>query len=236
MNSKSHLPRISGLVSGCMALTFLLSCEPSKDATAQSDKPAAAPAAATGPVRYDPQPGGGTVKIEGTSNIHEWSMESPVIGGSLEVDPGFPASALKGGAAAKPKVEAFIPVRSLKSYAKKMDEVYQEQMEEPKFKQMKYQLKELKAKSAAPTNGKCEFDAVGTLTVHGKAKELTMPVTIEALEGGKQLKITGATPLKMTDFGVEPINKEIAGQKISTGDDIKMKFEWTTVRKEPAAK
>ena len=173
---------------------------------------------------YWPRPGS-KVKIEGTSSIHDWSMESPVIGGFIEADAGFPESALKGGAAAKPKVEVFIPVRTLKSYNKRMDEVYQEHMEEPKFKKMEYKLTELKAKGDAPKAGKCEFDAVGTLTVHGVAKPITMPVTIEKLED-KKLKITGSTSLKMSDFGVKPPNPDIGVAKITTGDEIKLTFEW----------
>jgi len=187
--------------------------------------------------RYDSQPGGGKVKIEGTSSIHEWSMESPVIGGFIEADAGFPESALKGGAA-KPKVEIKIPVRTLKSYNKRMDEVYQEHMEEPKFKFMEYKLTELKPKGDAPKGGKCEFDAVGTMTIHGVSKPLTMPVTIEKAEVEKdgkkspQLKITGTTPLKMNDYGVKPPCPNIPGVgQITTGDEIKVTFEWSPRQK-----
>lgn len=187
-------------------------------------------ALAQGTIRYDAQPGGGKVKIEGTSSVHDWTMESPVIGGFLEVAPGFPESALKGGAAAKPKLEVFIPVRTLKSYNKRMDEVYQEHMEEPKFKRMEYKLTELKPKGDAPKNGKCEFDAVGTLTVHGKTQTLTIPVTIEKV-GDKQLKVAGSTPLKMSDYDVKPPNPTIGPAQITTGDEIKVSLEWTVVQK-----
>ena len=216
-----------------LLLSLLLACQPSKDVSAEPEKaaPAAAPTAAAGGVRYESQPGGCKVKIEGTSSIHDWSMESPVIGGFLETDAGFPESALKGGSAAKPKVEAFIPVRTLKSHSKKMDEIYQEHMEEPKFKKIEYKLTELKPKGDAPKSGKCEFDAVGTLTIHGVSKSITMPTTIEKLEG-KKLKITSATPLKMSDFGVKPPNPSIAGMPtITTGDDIKVTIEWTPGQK-----
>lgn len=194
--------------------------------------------AAAETVRYDTQPGGAKVKIEGTSSIHEWKMEGPVVGGFVEADAGFPESALKGGDAAKPKVNAFIPVRSLKSYNPRMDEVYQEHMEEPKFRMMNYALIELKPKGSAPKDGKCEFDAVGTMTIHGVAKEVTMPVTIEKSEiekAGKkspELKIVGETTLKMSDFGVKPPNPKIPGMgEITTGDEIKLAFEWSPRKK-----
>lgn len=238
VKSKNHNVCITRNLSGAFLLSLVLGCSPSKDASAQPEKASPAPATPQGSiVRYDAQPGGGKVKIEGTSSIHDWNMESPVIGGFLEADAGFPESALKGGAA-KPKVEIKIPVRTLKSYNKKMDEVYQEHMEEPKFKFMEYKLTELKPKGDAPKGGKCEFEAVGTMTIHGVSKSLTMPVTIEKAEVEKdgkkspQLKITGTTPLKMSDYSVKPPCPNIPGVgQITTGDDIKVTFEWSPRQK-----
>jgi hypothetical protein len=220
IKSNTHNMNIIRLLPGTLLLAALL-------LASQLGNQAAAQGAA---LRYETQPGGCKVKIEGTSSIHDWNMESAVIGGFIEADAGFPESALKGGDAAKPKVEIFIPVRSLKSYNKRMDEVYQEHMEEPKFKKMEYKLTELKAKGDAPKAGKCEFDAVGTLTVHGVAKPITMPVVIEKVEG-KKLKITGSTALKMSDYGVKPPNPDIGVAKITTGDDIKVTLEWTPGQK-----
>ena len=75
---------------------------------------------------------GSKMRIEGTSNIHDWQVESPIIGGMIEVGPGFPTE--PGQAVTPGKVEAkaevFIQVRSLKSiekdgkpYSDKMDEI-----------------------------------------------------------------------------------------------------------------
>jgi hypothetical protein len=62
------------------------------------------------------------MRIEGTANIIHptWQIESPIIGGMLEVGPGFP---IEPGQAATPgKIEAngkvFISVRSLKSVSR----------------------------------------------------------------------------------------------------------------------
>src|SRR6185295_14446190 len=109
-------------------------------------------------VHYDAQATGSKAKMEGTSTIHDWTMESAVIGGFMEVDAKFPESALTDAAAARPKVEAFMPVRSFKSYAKKMDDVMQEHMNEPKFKRIEYKLIELKPKSASGATGALQFD------------------------------------------------------------------------------
>lgn len=193
---------------------------------------ATAAAAPSGMVRYDAQPTGSKTKMEGTSTIHDWSMESAVIGGFMEVDANFPVSALTDPAAAKPKVELFMPVRSFKSYTKKMDDVMQEHMNEPKFKRIEYKLTELKPKSAAGSTGALQFEAVGNLTISGTTKPHTMPVTIEKKDG--KLKVTGKTALKMTNFGVKPPAPTIAGMSlIKTGDDITLTFEWVTAQKAP---
>ena len=120
-----------------------------------------------------------------------------------------------------------MPVRSFKSYSKRMDEVMQEQMDEPKHKRIEYKLIELKSKSAPGSTGALQFEAIGALTVKGTTRTNTMPVTIERRDG--KIKVTGSTPLKMTDFGVKPpeITIPILG-KITTGDEIKVSIEWLT--------
>ena len=178
-------------------------------------------------VRYDAQPLGNKAKIEGTSTLHAWSMESTIIGGFIEADEKFPESALTDPKAAKPKVEAFMPVRQFKSYATKMDETMQKTMNEPTHKRIEYRLIELKPKAGA-TNA--TFDATGALTVAGVTKTNTFPVTIEKKDG--RLTVKGSTSMKMTDFGVQPPAPTILGiPTIKTGDEIKISFEWTTAPK-----
>ena len=176
-------------------------------------------------VTYSAQPGS-KVKIEGTSSMHDWDVNGSIIGGTMEVDPKFPDAGT-----VKPTVAVKIPIRTLKSYQKKMDEVMQETMEMPKFPTIEYKLTELKPKGA-PKDGKYEFDAVGDLTIHGKTVSVTMPVTIEKLEGGAKLKIVGKIPLKMTMFDIKPVDVNLGVGHITTGDDIKLSFEWLVGKKE----
>jgi len=148
----------------------------------------------------------------------------------MEADANFPESALTDANAAKPKVEVFMPVRSFKSYAKKMDEVMQEHMNETKYKRIEYKLTELKPKSAAGSTGALQFEAIGVLTVAGTNKSIAMPVTIEKKDG--KMKVSGKAALKMTDFGVKPPAPTILGvPTIKTGDDITIAFEWLSAPK-----
>lgn len=188
---------------------------------------------------------GSKMRIEGTSNIHDWQCESPFIGGMIEVGPNFP---LEPGQAVTPgKVEAkgdvFIQVRSLKSiekdgkpYMDSMDNVMWEHMRETENKRILYHLTELTLKEAPKAkDAPYVFDAQGELAVAGVTNKLSMVVNVLPL-GEKKLKITGTTNLKMTSFKIAPPAPKIALGMIKTGDDVKLIFEWMLApRKTPGA-
>jgi len=195
--------------------------------------------AAEGWTRFGPKPGlKSKVRIEGTSTIHDWRVESPLVGGYLEVGPNFP---LQAGADAKPgkvdaRVEAFIPVGSLKSlekdgtpYSTAMDDIMYEKLLKPTQPKILYRLSELTLKEAPKTAGAAMvFDSAGELVVAGVTNKLTMPVTI-TVSADKKMKITGTVAMKMTAFKIEPPAPKIALGMIKTGDDVKLFFEWEIV-------
>src|SRR6266498_4387892 len=115
--------------SSAILLTFLLACSPAKQSSAETQ---ATPPAA-GMVRYDASPTGSKMTIEGTANIHDWTMESVLLGGYLEADAKFPESALTDPKAAKPVVSVYMPVRSFKSGKATMDTRMQKEMKETQF-------------------------------------------------------------------------------------------------------
>jgi len=193
--------------------------------------------------RLDSLPGS-KVRIEGTSSIHDWQTESRLIGGSLEAGAGFPT---EPGQAVKPgkvdaKVDVFIPVRSFKSvekdgkpYSDKMDEVMYEKLLQPTAPRILYHLDELVLKETPKdASGPYIFDAKGSLAVAGVTNPISMPIQVTPL-GGKKLKITGDTALKMTQFKIQPPAPAIALGMIKTGDDVKIVFEWMVGQKAAAA-
>ncbi|MEI6782526.1 MAG: YceI family protein [Verrucomicrobiota bacterium] len=192
---------------------------------------------------------GSKMRIEGTANIIHptWAIESPIIGGMLEVGPGFPTE--PGQAATPGKIEAsgkaFISVRSLKSiepdgkpYSDRMDEVTYEHLKEAEFKQISYKLTELTLKEAPKTkDAPYVFDSTGDLTIAGSTKTIKMPVNILPVADPKQnkLEITGNISIKMTDFKVAPVDINLVVGHITTGDDVKLVFKWVLWQKKAAA-
>jgi polyisoprenoid-binding protein YceI len=145
----------------------------------------------------------------------------------MELDPAFDAD-LKT-LTTQPKVEVTVPVRQMKSDNKRMDNVMYAQMNQTNFPTIKYRLLALTPKAAGSAGAGSQFEAKGELTVSGVTKTNTMAVTLQRIDKTK-IKVTGATDLKMTAFGISP---PVLIGLLKTGDDVKLSVEWLTAQ--PAA-
>jgi len=203
--------------------------------------------AADATLMYGARPGS-KVTIDGTSTIHDWTVEGAIIGGIFEIDPAFQADkTLKSVACLNTKGKApiatvSIPVRSLKSKvavaSQRMDEVMQEAMRMKENPKITYALNEMVIKGTVPDSGTpVKFDTKGDLMISGVTNKLEMEVTMErvASPDGEMLKFSGSKVLKMTDFKIQPPAPKLAMGAIKTGDEVTVKFEWVTGQKKDAA-
>jgi hypothetical protein len=180
---------------------------------------------------------GSKMRIEGTATaIHtHWAVESPLIGGWLEVGPGFPA---EPGQAATPgpidaKGEVFIMVRSLKSveddgkpYSDAMDRIMYEHLRaaDDARARITFHLTSLTLKEPAKSKDTpYVFEAKGDLAVTGVTNKIDMLVNVLPLPD-KRVKISGTTAVKMTDYKISP--PAPVGILLKTGDEVKLVFEW----------
>jgi hypothetical protein len=184
---------------------------------------------------------GSRMRLEGTSNIHDWQVEGSIIGGTFEVGPAFPTT--PGQPATPGKMEAaadcFVQINSLtsresdgKPYSTSMDDIMYEHLKAKDFPRITYHLTELTLKEAAKTNYVCE--AKGNLGIAGVTNAITMPVSIMVMTN-KQMKISGTVTVKMTSFKIDPPAPKIALNLIKTGDDVKLIFDWNVAQRTPAA-
>jgi len=181
--------------------------------------------------RYAAQAGGSKVEIKGTSTLHDWTMEGSMIGGYVELDPGFEAAPKPGKVVARAQVA--IPVRSFKSGKNEMDNVMQQAMKHEAHPRIEYRLTEMSLKEAPKSpEGPFQFDTKGELAVAGVTNKISMLVNMERIDKTK-LKFSSSAPLKMTAFGVTP---PVKFGVFRTGDDIKISFEWITVQRAATAK
>jgi len=183
--------------------------------------------------RYNARPGS-KVSIDGTSTIHDWKVETSLVGGQLELGPGFPLDPAAKPAPGKveAKVNSVILVGSIKSGTKRMDEVMYETMSQKQFPKITYALQEMSLKETPKPEGPLVFDTKGTITVAGVTTTNRFDITMEPQDGGKKIVIKGTTDLKMTDFGLKPPAPSIGLGLIKTGDEVKINFTWVTAKSE----
>jgi polyisoprenoid-binding protein YceI len=178
---------------------------------------------------------GSRMRIEGTSNIHDWQVEGSLIGGFIEVADNFP---LEPGSVVKPgkvdvKCEAFVTTHSLTSrekdgdaYSTKMDDVMYEKLLVETNKRITFHLTEfVLTETAKDKSAPYVYEAKGQLAVAGVTNDIAFPVNVLP-QGGedKKIKISGTAQLKMTQFKIQPPSPKFL--PIKTGDDVKIIFDW----------
>jgi polyisoprenoid-binding protein YceI len=190
--------------------------------------------------RYSAQPGGTSVKIDGTSSLHDWEMAGTSIGGFIEFGAGVnldEAQAAPGGLQGDKipaKAHVIIPVGSIHSKAdhlpEVMDGLMQKNMKAADFPRIEYMLMEMTFKGPHEAGKPFDVDTTGELVIAGKTNKVSFPITLESLDGGK-IRVTGAAPVKMTDYGVDPPAPNFGLGMMKCGDDVKIIFDWTLKEK-----
>lgn len=168
---------------------------------------------------------GSSIRIEGTSTLHAWTMEGKTINGQLSVAPAV-AKALSveawnaaGSSAATASVT--IPVATIRSEHDRMDRLMAEALKAKENPEIRYQMTSATLKDA--TGATFTLNTTGKLTIAGITREVSMDVTGTRQPDGRYV-LAGQTPLKMTDFGIKPPKAMM--NTIRTGDDVKVSFRW----------
>ncbi len=191
-----------------------------------------APSGAIGSIVRLYSKSGSKLTIKGTSTIHDWQAESRIIGGFLEVGPGF---ALEPGLVAKPgpvqaRGEANIRVHSLLSvdkdgrhYSDTMDLVMWESLRSDKHPKILYHLVNMSFRKTTNYNDVVEYEFLsrGELVIAGITNAITMPVFVRP-SGGRNLRISGHLPIKMRTFHIEPPATGV----LKARGDVEVVFNW----------
>jgi polyisoprenoid-binding protein YceI len=198
MTSTNNDHRFRGATQMRGFLSVLLIAAAAATASAQSVKMALDPAS--------------SIRVDGTSNVHDWHATSSQITASIQVAPPIGADS---------KVESVtlsLPVTSLKSGKGGLDKNLYKALNAEKNPAITFVMKTYNANE----NG--EAVITGDLTVNGVTKPVTAQATMTTA-GPDGLKATGSTALKMTDFGVRPVTALLG--TIRTADAITVRFDFT---------
>lgn len=173
---------------------------------------------------YSAMPKGSKITVSGDSTMHAWKVETTLVGGKMTLSPDFPLDGKSEEIKTVPEVDVRIPVRNLKSGKEKMDNVTMQAMNQDKHKYISYKLKNMSAMAGKPMM----YNTSGDLTINGVTKSIYMPIKMEPLNGGANVKITGEVSLKMSDFKVVPPKLAILGVGLVVKDDVKLDLLWMT--------
>lgn len=143
------------------------------------------------------------VTVTGTSSLHDWEMIS---------DNGvFSAMAGKGSIE---NIDFHIPIKSLKSGKTAMNDNAYQALNAGKYSNITF--KALSTNTLSGTN-----DLVGTLSINGVSKAVSIPVKVYPTNTG--FILTGYTVINMTDYDVEPPMYMFG--TIKTGDAVRIQFK-----------
>jgi polyisoprenoid-binding protein YceI len=184
-------------------------------------------AVATERVRFAPA-SASSIKITGTSTLHEWTMQGTTINGAIDIAPEVAADPLQPEAWKSERaalVTVKIPVAAIKSEHDRMNRIMLEAMKAAANPEIRYELTE----AVAEKSGGEEFvvKTKGKVTIAGVTRDLEMNVTAKR-DGAKRYLLTGEAPIKMTDFGITPPVTMLGTLK--TGNDVRVTFRWAIDR------
>jgi YceI-like protein len=177
-------------------------------------------------VRLFPKPGG-SVSVAGKNTVHDWVVLGSDIGGWIEFAPGLfdrPDEALLKRPA-KVRGEVMIPVRSLRSSDGLTKSLHQ-LLKEATHPQIKFNFQDTRIQTIR-VGGETVYrlDAQGPLVAGGATNELTVPIDVFPL-GEQRYRLVGKTPLKMSDYSIQPPVLKTSGGEVKYRDDVEVSFEW----------
>lgn len=157
---------------------------------------------------------GSFVRIEGTSTLHDWTMEGTTIDGTIAAPP---VEQWKNDAS---NVTVAIPVTSIRSEHAKMDKLMAEALKADANPAIRYELTHANLTESSPA---LRLETRGKLTIAGVTRDVAMQVNGTREPGGTYV-LTGQLPIRMSDYGIKPPTAMMG--TIKTGNDVKVTFRW----------
>lgn len=157
------------------------------------------------------------ITVEGTSNLHDWTMQADKGTGNAAITLGA-----NNAIASLANLNFTMPAEALKSEHKAMDKNTYKAMNTDKYPTISFNA----PASTLKSSGGNSFNVVahGKLTISGVSKNTDLTAAC-MVNTDKSVTCTGAYKLKMSQFNVEP--PSIMFGTITVGDDITVKYTVT---------
>ena len=157
-----------------------------------------------------------TIKVDGSSNVHDWTIISESFQGSLT------ASFENGKLVRLETLEFSVPAENLKSGKGGMDKNTYKALNTKTHKNIIYKLEKVKTLDCNAA-GQCKISTSGYLTIAGTRKPVD--VIFEAKVSADKIILTGSKEIKMTDYKVDPPTAMLGA--ITTGDAVTVSLKAT---------
>jgi len=155
-----------------------------------------------------------TLFINGTSNIHDWTIEAENTSGLLIAE--FDDGSLED----IEQLELNVIAESLVSGKSGMDKNTYKALNTNKFKEINFKLKKVDHIEKL-SNNTYNVKATGNLMIAGSKKDIQLQFSLKA--DSNKLLLSGLHEINMTNFGIEAPTAMFG--TIKTGDKVTIKFE-----------
>lgn len=157
-----------------------------------------------------------SLKIEGTSNVHDWSMEAEQVTGTALVQ--FGENGLEGF----DQVNVSVQSKKIESGKRIMNNKTYDALEADDYPRIRYEL--ISVSNLQSSGDQFSGKATGKLEIAGKSSIVTIPFQ-GTIVNGNTFKVKGDFALKMTDFGIDPPTAMLGTLK--TGNQLTLNYEFT---------
>ncbi|UZH54115.1 YceI family protein [Salinimicrobium tongyeongense] len=158
--------------------------------------------------------GASSLKVEGTSNIHDWELSAKELQGSIKVQ-------MEDGQLVQlDQLQFAVVAESLKSGKGGMDKNTYKALDTDKHRRITYELSSVKNLDCTSKTS-CKVTTNGVLTIAGTKKNVEL--IFDAKVAGDKITLSGDKKIKMTDFKVDPPTAMFG--TITTGDEVNIKFQ-----------
>ncbi|MEX2380735.1 MAG: YceI family protein [Vicingaceae bacterium] len=154
-------------------------------------------------------------EVAGTSTLHDWTMESEQVNGTVNMS-------MDGNKIASiDRFDIKLKAESLESGKSSMDGIAHEALKSEDHPMISFKLTKIKSITYSGTTA--NIVASGVLTIAGTSK--TVDVKGTAVNNNGTIQLKGSKDLKMTDFDMEPPTAMFG--TIKTGDSITINYTLT---------
>ncbi len=162
---------------------------------------------------------GGTITVEGTSNVHGWDCTTTQFTGNA--DGALAATGITGLSA----LSVSIPVAQIDCDNGTMNTKLREALRASAAPNIRFVLGN--AAVSTPRSNRFNVNAGGQLTIAGQTRPVTFTAQGQALANNRY-RFTGSVPVTMSQFGVRPPTAMMGTMR--TGDRVTVRFDVTLAR------